>query len=99
MLEAIVTAVVTLIANLVYIDLRRKGVGGFTRFVSFWMGTPWSWVSFFMVPKGSQPKFQPPPDDDARLFREVRRDRLLRERAERRLSAEEPDRGAATSEL
>ena len=99
MFEAIVTAVVTLIANLVYIDLRRKGVGGFTRFVSFWMGTPWSWVSFFMVPKGSQPKFQPPPDDDALLFWEVRRDRLLRERAERRLSAEEPDRGAATSEL
>jgi hypothetical protein len=99
MLEAIVTAVVTLIANLVYIDLWRKGVGGFTRFVSFWMGTPWSWVSFFMVPEGSQPKFQPPPDDDGRLFREVRRDRLLRERAERRLSAEDPDRGAAAPEL
>ena len=99
MLEAIVTAVVTLIANLVYIDLKRKGVGGFTRFVSFWMGTPWSWVSFFMVPEGSQPKFEPPPDDEALLFREVRHDRLLRERAKRRVSAEEPGREAATPEL
>ena len=99
MLEATVTAVVWAVSNLVYFDLKRKGIRGFTRFLAFWMGTPWTWVSFFTVPEGSQPTFEPPPDDDALLLREVQRDRLLRERARRHHSIGESDREARTPEL
>ena len=40
MLGATVTAVVLAVSNLVYLDLKRKGVRGFTRLLAFWMGTP-----------------------------------------------------------
>lgn len=99
MLEATVTAAVWAVANLVYLDLRRKGIHGFTRLVAFWMGTPTTWVSFFMVREGGQPMFEPPPDDEALLLLEVRRDRLLRERAGRHPSIGESDREASTPEL
>ena len=98
-LEATITAVVWAVSNLVYLDLRRKGIRGFSRFFAFWLGTPTTWVSLFMVPEGSQPGFEPPPDDEALLLREVRRDRLLRERAGRHESIGESDREATTSEL
>ena len=99
MLEATVTAVVWAVSNLVYLDLRRKGIRGFSRFLAFWMGTPTTWVSLFMVPEGSQPMFEPPPDDEALLLREVRMDRLLRERARLHSSMGESDREATTPEL
>ena len=103
MLEATVTAVVwavsNVVSNLVYFDLKRKGIHGFTRFLAFWMGTPWTWVSFFTVPEGSQPTLEPPPDDEALLLQEVRRDRLLRERAARHPPIGESDSEASTPEL
>ena len=99
MLEAMVTAAVWAVSNLVYFDLRRKGVHGFTRLLAFWMGNPWTWVSFFLVPEGSQPTFQPRPDDEALLLQEVRMDRLLRERARLHASTAESDREASTPEL
>ena len=98
-LEATVTAVVWAVSNLVYLDLRRKGIRGFSRFLAFWMGTPTTWVSLFMVPEGSQPGFEPPPDDEVLLLQEVRRDRLLRERAGRHPSIGGSDREATTPEL
>jgi hypothetical protein len=39
-LETVVAAIVWLVANVVYIDLKRKGVRGPTRFAAFWVGTP-----------------------------------------------------------
>jgi hypothetical protein len=99
MIEGVVTAAVWAVSNVVYFDLKRKGVRGFRRFLAFWMGTPWTWVSFFVVKEGSQPTFEPPPDDEALLFQEVRRDRMLRERSERPPSFDGSAREAVTPEV
>ena len=96
MLEAIVTVVVSAVSNMVYLDLKRKGIHGFTRFLAFWMGNPWTWVTFFVVPEGTQQVFEPPPDDDARVLQEVR---LLRERATQGWTIAESDHEATTPEL
>jgi hypothetical protein len=78
-LETAVAAIVWLVANVVYIDLKRKGVRGFTRFAAFWVGTPTTWISLFAIHEGDTPTFAPSPDDeDAVLLAEVRRDRALR---------------------
>ena len=50
-------------------------------------------VTFFVVHEGSVDTLEPPPDDEAALFREVRRDRKLRAL---KGSPEEP--GSAPSE-
>jgi hypothetical protein len=99
MIEEVVTAAVWAVSNVVYFDLRRKGVRGFSRLLAFWMGNPWTWLSFFVVKEGSQPTFEPPPDDEALLLQEVRRDRLLREKSERPLSLDGSDHEAVTPEL
>jgi hypothetical protein len=69
---------VWLVANGVYVDLRRKGEKGFARLVCFWLGLPVTWLSLLVVGEGSQPRIRPPPDDDTILLREIRRDRALR---------------------
>ena len=76
---------VWLVANGVYVDLRRKGEKGFARLVCFWLGLPVTWFSLLVVREGSQPRIRPPPDDELRLLEEVRRDRALRagERSDR----------------
>ena len=76
---------VWLVANGVYVDLRRKGEKGFARLVCFWLGLPVTWLSLLVVGEGSQPRIRPPPDDELRLLEEVRRDRALRagERSDR----------------
>jgi hypothetical protein len=79
-LEALVGAIVWVVANVVYIDLRRKGERGFGRFISFFAGFPATWLWLFTVPEGHAPRIEPPPDDDDRLLREIRVDRELRER-------------------
>jgi len=99
MIEEVVTAAVWAVSNVVYFDLRRKGVRGFSRFLAFWMGNPWTWLSFFLVKEGSQPAFKAPPDDEALLLHEVRQDRLLRERSGRPPSLDGPDHEAVTPEV
>lgn len=80
LLQSVIGAAVWLIANAVYLDLRRKGVRGFTRFAAFWAGTPTTWISFFVVREGSHPAVVPMEViDDEALFAEVRRDRALRD--------------------
>ena len=66
------------LGNAIYYDMRRKGVRGFSRFVAFMAGNPTTWLTMFLVREGQVAKFEPPPDDDERLFREVRMDRELR---------------------
>lgn len=77
-LKALIGAIVWALANVVYVNLKRKGVRNFGRFAAFWVGTPTTWISYFVLPEGRQPKFSPPPDDDAALLAEIKRDRALR---------------------
>lgn len=79
-LEGLIGAIVWAVANVVYIDLRRKGDRGFGRIVSFFAGMPATWLWLFLVDEGEIPKVEPPPDDEARLLREIQVDRELRER-------------------
>jgi len=75
--QTLIAAVVWIVANVVYLDMKRKGLRGFTRFAAFWAGTPTTWITFFAVREGSQPTFEQPVDDDE-LLRAIRRDRALR---------------------
>lgn len=76
--KLLITAVVWVVANVVYLDLKRKGIRGFTRFAAFWAGTPTTWITLFAVREERQPTFEGGDDDDAELLLEVRRDRALR---------------------
>jgi hypothetical protein len=69
---------VWLVANGVYVDLRRKGEKGFARLVCFWLGFPVTWISLLVVKEGSQPRVRPPPDDVRSLLHDIQRDRALR---------------------
>lgn len=80
-LQAVVGAIVWTFANIVYFDLKRKGVRNFGRFAAFWVGNPLTWITFFVLPEGRRPAFEAPADDDEALLAEIRRDRALRERA------------------
>lgn len=82
-LEAWVGAIVWAIANLVYVDMRRRGDRGFGRIVAFFAGQPTTWIAFFAVGEGRVPRIEPPPDDEDRLLREIRVDRELRTRETR----------------
>ena len=82
-LETIIAAIVWAVANIVYIDLKRRGIHGFTRFAAFWAGTPTTWISLFAIEDGVAPTFETGSDED--LLAEVRQDRA------RRLSAGEID--------
>jgi len=73
-------AIVWAIANVVYVDLRRKGERGFGRFASFFAGMPLTWIWLCTIREGRAPRITPPPDDEDRLLREIRVDRELRER-------------------
>lgn len=80
-LEVIIGAIVWAVANVVYVDLKRRGIRGLTRFAAFWVGTPTTWVALFAVREGRQPTFQTvSDDDDEALLLEIRRDRERRER-------------------
>ena len=79
LLQGLAAAIVWGVANVIYLDLKRKGVRGFTRFAAFWAGTPTTWVTFFAVRDGKQPTFHPPPHDDGEaLLAEIRQDRAAR---------------------
>ena len=78
LLKLLLGALVWVVANVVYMDLKRKGIRGFTRFAAFWTGTPTTWISLFAIKEGSQPVIDPPPDDEGEaLLAEIRRDRAL----------------------
>ena len=77
-LKALIGAIVWALANIVYFDLKRRGVRSFTRFAAFWVGNPTTWITFFVVREGRQPTFEAIPDDEAALLSEIRSDRALR---------------------
>ena len=78
MFEGIFAGIISVLANLLYIDLKRKGKPGFGRIVLFWMGTPLTWLWFFLIKEGSAPAIEEVPDDAAAILAEIRRDRQLR---------------------
>ncbi len=86
-LNAVVPAIISVLANVVYFDMKRKGVRGWGRFFAFVAGNPMTWITFFFVHERPVvgPRvvdtFQPPEDDDQALLAEIRRDRALRDRS------------------
>lgn len=78
-LEMLIAAIVWVVANVVYLDLKRKGIHGFTRFAAFWAGTPTTWITLFAVPDGKVPTFEPAEDlDEVSLLEAIRDDRRQR---------------------
>lgn len=77
MLEGIIGSLLSIVANILYIDLRRKGRSGFSRFILFWMGVPLTFLWLFLVREGSAPELEEAPDDAEALLAEIRRDRRL----------------------
>lgn len=77
MIDGLVGAIIWALANGLYIDLRRKGKGGFGRIVLFWMGLPLTWLWLFLVKEGSAPVLMEPPDDADAILAEIRRERRL----------------------
>jgi hypothetical protein len=75
--EGIVGAVIWVLANGLYMDLRRKGKTGFSRIVLFWMGLPLTWLWLFLVTEGSAPVLEGPPDDADAILAEIRREKRL----------------------
>ena len=89
-LESTVAAIMWTVANVVYYDQKRRGIHGVGRFAAFWIGNPATWITYFLVPEGSAGELEPPPDDEAALFAEVREFRKLHAGA---ADAREPDEG------
>lgn len=83
MFEGIAGSIIWTLANVLYIDLRRKGRTGFSRFVLFWMGIPLTWLWLFLVREGSVPLLEEPPDDAEAILAEIRRERRLASGASR----------------
>ena len=77
MFEGIVTGIVSVLANLLYIDMKRKGRSGWSRICLFWMGAPLTWLWLFLIREGSAPEIVEPPDDAEALLAEIRRERGL----------------------
>ena len=77
MFEGIFGGIVWVLANLLYIDMKRKGGSGWSRIILFWMGVPLTWLWFFVIREGSAPELEETPDDAEALLAEIRRERRL----------------------
>jgi len=75
--EGIVVSIVWILANFLYIDMKRKGQSGLSRIILFWMGNPLTWLWLFLIREGSAPEIVEPPDDAEALLAEIRRERRL----------------------
>jgi hypothetical protein len=80
-LDWVVAAIVWTLASVIYVDMRRKAVGGFGQFVAFWVGFPFTLPWLFVVEEGSGIELDPPADDEEQLLREVMLDRESRKLA------------------
>jgi len=76
--EGLITSVIWILANLLYIDQKRKGKPGWGRIILFWMGIPLTWLWLFLVKEGSAPEIEEAPDDAETILAEIRRERQLR---------------------
>ncbi len=80
-LNEAIAAIISVIANVVYWDMKRKGVRGWGRMFAFFAGNPMTWITFFFVAERPVLRFEPPPDDERALLAEIHRDRALRARS------------------
>ena len=76
-MEELITGVIWILANLLYIDLKRKGKAGWSRIILFWMGLPLTWLWLFLVKDGSAPELEEVPDDADAILAEIQRDKQL----------------------
>ncbi len=77
-MEEFITGVIWILANLLYIDLKRKGKPGWSRIILFWMGLPLTWLWLFLVKDGSAPELEEMPDDADAILAEIKRERQLK---------------------
>ena len=77
-MEELITGVIWILANLLYIDLKRKGKAGWSRIILFWMGLPLTWLWLFLVKDGSAPELEEVPDDADAILAEIQRDKQLK---------------------
>lgn len=77
MFEGLIGAIIWALANLLYVDLKRKGRSGLSRIFLFWMGTPLTWLWLFLIKEGSAPPLEEAPDDANAILAEIRRARRL----------------------
>ena len=77
MFKGIFGTIVWFLANILYIDLRRKGKSGWSRIILFWMGIPLTWLWLFLIRDGSAPEIEEAPDDADAILAEIRRDRQV----------------------
>lgn len=89
-LESVVGAIVWTFANVLYVDLRRKGEEK-GRILSFLVGYPGTLISLFVVKEGQVPRIEPAEDDEERLLREIRVDREVQGDGTGRLGHGRPD--------
>ena len=68
------------LANWAYLELRRSGRKGFLRILAFFSGWPATLTTMLMVEDGSRPRLELDDEGLDDLRREIRRDRLRRER-------------------
>ena len=79
LVQSVIAGAVWIVANAVYLDMKRKGKGGFTRLAAFWAGLPTTLLTSVVVPEGHRPAFEAPrSDDDEALLEAIRRDRRSR---------------------
>jgi hypothetical protein len=83
MFEGLAGSIIWVLANFLYVDLKRKGKPGLSRIILFWMGIPLTWLWFFIIPEGSAPELEDVPDDADALLAEIRRERRLSSEASR----------------
>jgi len=76
-LRGLIAAFVLALGNVVYLDMKKKGKRGFTRFCAFWAGIPTTWFMLLFVKEGVLRELPQPSDDADSLLAEIRRDKAL----------------------
>jgi hypothetical protein len=71
-----------ILANWAYLELRRSGRRGFLRILAFFSGWPGTLGTLLVVEEGSRPRLELDDEGLDDLRREIRHDRLRREREE-----------------
>lgn len=74
-METIFGLVVWVLANLVYVEMRRRGEGGFKRLVAFWLGLPGTFVGMLVVDRRALPPIREDDEGMHGLVEEIRRER------------------------
>lgn len=77
-MEAIFAVILSIVANLVYFDMRRSGEHGFKRFLAFWLGSPVSFLTLLLVPEGRTLPVRGDDEGLNELVDEIRQDRESR---------------------